>query len=127
MPAVEIQSRIAVIRIDFINRKPSLVAEVLQHHFLRFNADAFACLFVILAESAIDCCAINGLLIPHLKAKMQVSFLKVHKMFAYGKWNLQCTSKHRLWSPKRRLVGTVPSPYVRKVFYNLPDSFALKI
>ena len=31
------------------------------------------------------------------------------------------------WSPKRRLVGTVPSPYVRKVFYNLPDSFALKI
>ena len=60
------------------NRKPSLVAEVLQHHLLRFNADAFACLFVILAESAIDCCAVNGLLIPHLFHVPLLSWNKVN-------------------------------------------------
>ena len=78
MPAVKVQPRIAVIRIDFVNGKPSLVAEALQHHLLCFNADALACLLIVLAESAIDCCAVNGGLIPHLFHVLLLSGNKVN-------------------------------------------------
>ena len=64
--------------------------------------------------------------VSSLKGEKQISILNVHKYLHVASYVI-CTSRHRLWSPKRRLVGTVPSPYVRKVFYNLPDSFALKI
>ena len=54
----------------FVDGESSFVAKVHQHHFLRFDANAFACLLIVLAEFAIDCYAVNGLPIPHLEAKM---------------------------------------------------------
>ncbi len=76
--SIKIQPRITVVRIDLVDGESSFVAEIRQHHFLRFNTDTFACLLVVLAESAIDCCAVNGLLIPHLFHKLLLSRNKVN-------------------------------------------------
>jgi len=62
---------------SIFNHAKSLI-KIHQHHFLRFNTDAFACLLVVLAESAIDCCTVNGLLIPHLFHKLLLSRNKVN-------------------------------------------------
>ena len=50
--SVKIQPRITVVRIDLVDRESSFMAKIRQHHFLRFNTDTFACLLVVLAESA---------------------------------------------------------------------------
>ena len=45
---------------------------------VRYSTNTFACPLIVLAESAIDCCAVNGLLIPHLPHKLFLSRNKVN-------------------------------------------------
>ena len=45
---------------------------------VRYSTNTFAYPLVVLAESAIDCCAVNGLLISHLPHKLFLSRNKVN-------------------------------------------------
>ena len=53
---LKIESRETIVHIVIKDAEPVLLAELAQHHLLRFNAYAFTDLFIVLAQATIDGC-----------------------------------------------------------------------